>query len=445
MILIIKQPATHTACPARNEHARRYKGELLMATNKKTTAKKPVAAKKKTAAAKPVAKKKTPAKKAPPAAAKSKPASPKKPAPAKKPAQKSKPAAAAPRVNPRVALVTGAAGFAGSHMTDLLIENGYHVIATDLENADRKFVNPAAEFIPADITSPESLKGLFAKKPGYVYHPAAVFDYEAPWDLCERVNVGGMHNMCEASLAMGVKRLLLFSTVSVYGYPKPEELPVREENAKRPGTNYERSKWMQEETAVEFARKGLPTSIVRPAPLYGPRNIYGMATILFLMAKFPILPFPVNLDNRMVGVSVRDVCRAALFLADQPKAIGEAYNVIDNSSYTMREFAEHVCPLMGVRILPIFIPRELFFLFGNQVADISRSVGKIFHTRPFVEKDMVYYLKAIYSFSNEKLRSLGFEFEHPDLLEGLTETIQWYKENHYLDRRELWTKVFERV
>jgi nucleoside-diphosphate-sugar epimerase len=417
--------------PARSHIIQR--GDSIVATSKKAPAKKKAAAKKAAPAAKKKAAAKTPAaKKAP---------SSKKPAAKKQAAQKPAPA----RVNEKVAVVTGACGFAGSHMTDLLVEKGYHVIATDLDGADRKFVNPSAEFIPADITSPESLRPLFAKKPALVFHPAAVFDYEAPWDLCERVNVGGMKNICEASLDAGVKRLLLFSTVSVYGYPKPEELPVREDNAKRPGTNYERSKWMQEETAVEYASRGLPTSIVRPAPLYGPRNVYGMATILFLMAKFPILPFPVNLDNRMVGVNVRDVCRAALFLVDKKKAIGEAYNVIDNSSYTMREFAEHVCPLLGVKILPIFIPRELFFLFGNQVADISRSVGKIFHTRPFVEKDMVYYLKAIYSFSNDKLRSLGFEFEYPDLLEGLTETIQWYRENHYLDRRELWTKVFERV
>ena len=406
------------------------------------TAKKASPAKKKAAAKKTTAKKKT-AKKAP---AKKKAAAKKAPA-KKKVVAKRKTAKKAqkPRANPKVALVTGACGFAGSHMTDLLIEEGYSVIATDMETADRKYVNPAAEFIPADITIPETMKPLFAKKPAVVYHPAAIFDYEAPWDLCEKVNVGGMKNVCDMSLSSGVRRLLLFSTVSVYGYPKAEELPVLEDNPKRPGTNYERSKWMQEEVAVEYISKGLPTSIVRPAPLYGPRNVYGMATILFLLAKFPILPFPLNLDNRMVGVHVRDVCRTALFLADKTKAIGEAYNVIDNSSYTMREFAEHVCPLMGVRIIPIFIPRELFFLIGNQAADLSRSVAKWIHTRPFIEKDMVYYLKAIYSFSNEKLRSLGFKFDYPDLLEGLTETIEWYKENHYLDRRELWGKVFEKI
>lgn len=381
-----------------------------------TTKKKAVAAKKKPAAA--------PAKK-----------SPAKKAPAKKQAPPS----------PKVALVTGAAGFAGGHMVDMLIEKGYHVIATDLANADTHYVNPAAEFIPADITNPASIEPLFAKKPSLVYHPAAVFDYEAPWDLCEKVNVGGMRNMCDASLAANVKRFLVFSTVSVYGHPRQDELPVVETNEKRPGTNYEKSKWMQEQVGLEFLARGLPVSIIRPAPVYGPRNIYGFATIIFLVAKFPIIPFPVNLDLRMVGVNIADVCNAAYFLSTNSHTIGEAYNVSDDSEVTVREVLAHICPLMDVRIAPVFIPRELFFALGDQLADLSRSVSKYTRTRPFIEKDMVYYLKAIYSFSNAKLKKAGYELKCPNMLDGLTDTIAWYKENGYLDRKELWMKVFERM
>lgn len=339
------------------------------------------------------------------------------------------------------ALVTGAAGFAGGHMVDLLVEKGYRVIATDLERASREFLNPAAEFIPADVTEPKTLVSLFAKKIGEVYHPAAVFDYEAPWELCEKVNVFGMRNVCEIALKHKVRAFSLFSTVSIYGHPEPDELPVKEDNPKRPGTNYERSKLMQEELGLEFVKKGLPVSVVRPAPVYGPRNVYGVATILFLLAKFPILPFPINLDSTLVGVHVRDVCNASLFLAHKPEAVGECFNVVDNTRYTLREFVEFVCPLMGVHILPIILPQDLFLKVADNLADVSKSFARMMGTRPFVEKDMVYYLKAIYSFSNEKLRSLGFEFEHPDLLEGMRETIHWYKDNGYLDRRDLWQKA----
>lgn len=417
-----------------------------MATAKKEVVKKAASPKKK-AAAKKVAKKaakKTAAKPPIVKAAPAKKAAPKKvvkKAETKKVVKKAAPTKkAAPNRKP-TALVTGACGFAGGHMVDLLIDKGYDVIATDLENAPREFVNPAANFMPADITNPASLKPLFKGGIDYVYHPAAVFDYEAPWELCEKVNVFGMKNMCEISLKSGVKRFLLFSTVSVYGYPEPDELPVREDNPKRPGTNYERSKLMQEEIGLEYNEKGLAMSIVRPAPVYGPRNVYGMATILFLMAKFPILPFPVNIDNYLVGVHVRDVCNAAFFVANHKDAIGEAYNVIDNSKYTMREFAEFVCPLMGVKIMPIFIPRELFYNIGDHLANLSKSVSRAIGTRPFIEKDMVYYLKAVYTFSNDKLRSLGYEFLYPDLLEGLRETIEWYRDNGYLDRYDLWMKA----
>lgn len=389
-----------------------------MATTKKAVVKKKTAA---GSAAKAVAKKKA--------------------TPAKKPAAKK----AAALVNQKVAVVTGASGFAGGHMTDFLIDRGFHVIATDLESADRKYVNPKAEFIPADITNPATLGVLFKKKPAIVYHPAAVFDYEAPWDLCEKVNVFGTRNLCDISVAEGVKRFVLFSTVSVYGHPKPEELPVVETNEKRPGTNYERSKWMQEQLTMEYLGKGLPVSVVRPAPVYGPRNVYGFATIIFLIAKFPIVPFPVNIDMRMVGVSVQDVCGAAYFVSTKKEAIGEAYNIADDSDYKVREVVQHLCPALGVRMAPVFIPKDLFFAMGDSFADISRSVAKVAHTRPFVEKDMVYYLKAIYSFSNKKLKDLGYQLHYPDMLKGLTDTVDWYKENGYLDRRELWMKVFERI
>jgi len=399
---------------------------------KKTSAKKRAAAKKKA----------TPKKKT----ASRKKAAPKKKAAKKKTGKKTASGTGAPkkatgRKKQSRALVTGACGFAGGHMVDLLVSKGYDVIATDLDTAPREYLNPQANFIPADVTDPSTLKQLFSEPLDYVFHPAAIFDYEAPWELCEKVNVFGMRNLCDISLKKGVKRFLLFSTVSVYGYPEPDELPVKEDNPKRPGTNYERSKLMQEEVGMEYNEMGLPITVVRPAPVYGPRNIYGMATILFLMAKFPILPFPVNIDNYIVGVHVRDVCNAALFLSSKNRAVGEAYNIVDNSRYTLREFAEFVCPLMGVRILPIFLPREFFYSIGNHLADVSRSVSKMTGTRPFIEKDMVYYLKAVYTFSNEKLRALGYEMLYPDLLEGLRETIEWYKDNGYLDRYDLWMKA----
>ncbi|MEW6202743.1 MAG: NAD(P)-dependent oxidoreductase [bacterium] len=343
------------------------------------------------------------------------------------------------------ALVTGACGFAGSHTTDLFIEKGCRVVATDLESADRKFLNPRAEFIPADVTRPETLEPLFRRRIDYIFHPAAVFDYEAPWELCEKVNVGGMRNLCEIALERKVRRLVLYSTVSVYGWPEPDELPVREDNPKRPGISYEKSKWMQEEIGMEFLRKGLPVTVIRPGPVYGPRNVYGVATILFLMAKFPILPFPVNLNNRFVCVHVRDVANAAFFLAGKDESIGEAYNVVDCSSYTLLDMVKFVCPKMGVKIIPTFIPREVLYIVGNQVADVSKSIARIIGGRPLVEKDMVYYLKADYSFSNEKLRSLGYRFLYPDSLKGLGETIEWYKANNYLHRSELWMKIVSRI
>ncbi len=341
-----------------------------------------------------------------------------------------------------VMLVTGACGFAGGYMTDLLIQKGFDVVATDLESAKRDFLNPAATFIPADITNYDSSKRLFeGRNIEKVFHPAAIFDYEAPWDLCERVNVGGMRNMCRLSLEHGVKRFVLFSTVSVYGSPRPEDLPVKETTARNPGTNYEKSKVMQEDVGMEYNAKGLPVSIIRPAPVYGPRNFYGFATILFLMAKFPLMPFPTNMEGNIVGVNVRDVCNAAYFISTKEEAIGEAYNIIDDSQYTIGEFVEFAAPMIDVKLLKIKAPQELVFQLGYGFAELTGMIAKAMGTRPFLEKDMVYYLKAVYGFSNDKIKALGYELLYPDMKSGLVETIDWYKAHGHLDRKELWHKA----
>lgn len=340
----------------------------------------------------------------------------------------------------KVALVTGACGFNGSHMVDLLLENGYRVRATDLPNSNRKFVSAKAEFMPADITKKDTLYPVIDGV-DYIFHPAAIFDYEAPWELCEKVNVFGTENLCDVAVEKNVKRFILFSTVSVYGYPKPDELPVKEDNPKRPGTNYEKSKWLQEGIVEKYYHeKKLPISIIRPAPVYGPRNNYGVATLLFLIAKFPIIPFPINIEAPFVCVNVKDVVGAALFVAEKSAAIGEAYNLVDDAMYDMKEFVEFVCPLLGVKVIPTFIPRELLFYLGNQAAMMSRSVAKIVGGRPLIEKDMVYYLKANYSFSNEKIKKLGYQLLYPDCAPGFEETIEWYHKNGYL-KENMWRKM----
>jgi nucleoside-diphosphate-sugar epimerase len=222
-------------------------------------------------------------------------------------------------------------------MVELLREKGYKVRATDLLSSNRAYwkeITQEVEFIPADLTKKETLKDV-VKDVEYVFHPAAIFDYSASWELLERVNVFGTRNLLEAIVESNapIKRFVNWSTAGVYGLPKPEILPVKEDAPTLPVDLYSKSKLKQEEVVMEFHRKyNIPVTIIRPSPIYGPRNIYGIAQVLLNIAKLPTLMVPKNFNTGMPFVHVKDVCNAALFLAQKEEANGEIYNVVDDSN-----------------------------------------------------------------------------------------------------------------
>lgn len=340
------------------------------------------------------------------------------------------------------ALVTGACGFGGSHMVDYLIDQGISVVATDLDSAEKTFLNSKATFIPSDLTDKSSLDAILkAHKIDVIYHVAALFDYEASWELMKKVNVDGTENLFVSAMENGSPRILMWSTVSVYGGAPPEELPLQEDSIMRPGTIYERSKFLQEKVAERYVKKGLKITTIRPAPIYGPRNRYGMATLIFNVSKLMAVPVPTTLTGHSVGVHVKDVCRASYFLSQRDDTVGEAYNVVDDSKYTSADMLKFFGEVVGYIPFNVWVPYKLLIDGAMLTAKFSRWFGKMINQRPLLEQDMVYYLQFDYAFDNSKLKELGFTYEYPDTKKGLTETINWYFENGWLDKDKLFFKV----
>ncbi|MEW6201130.1 MAG: NAD(P)-dependent oxidoreductase [bacterium] len=258
-------------------------------------------------------------------------------------------------------LVTGASGFNGYHMVNLLRESGCEVRATDVVNREPEhWKKTGVEFIEADLTNKETLKPLL-KGMEWVFHPASVFDYLAPWDLLERVNIHGMRNLCEVCVESGIERLILWSTAGVYGPLDQKLLPAKEDHPKNPANNYEKSKWEQEKIVMEFyERHKLPVTIIRPAPVYGPRNIYGMAQLITAIAKGWLGVYVVNYRNRLPFVHVTDVVRTALFLASRGESVGEAYNVADDSHYYGYEIMPYIAKLTDATLAPLWVPQSIY-------------------------------------------------------------------------------------
>ncbi|MTI80559.1 MAG: NAD-dependent epimerase/dehydratase family protein [Firmicutes bacterium] len=172
-------------------------------------------------------------------------------------------------------LVTGGAGFIGSHIVDMLVEQGYRVLVVDnLSTGKLDNLNPGVEFINLDICSIELIKVVADFQPNAVIHQAAQVSVpvsiEQPADDA-RINVMGTVNILEACRLVEVKKIIYASSAAVYG--EPEYLPVDEKHPIKPMCGYGLSKHTGERYLKLFHDLyGLKFSVLRYANVYGPRQ-----------------------------------------------------------------------------------------------------------------------------------------------------------------------------
>lgn len=337
---------------------------------------------------------------------------------------------------PERALVTGGCGFIGKRFCEHLLDEGYDVRATDLENADRSSIEDLdVEFVPADLTDAGEIKEA-VEDVDVIFHTAAVFSYSAllDWEVFERVNVDGTENLCEAAVEEDIDSIVHLSTAGVYGPPKEDLLPVTEDHPKNPESKYDTSKWLQEKKAMEYdGENGLEVKAIRPAPVYGPGNTYGMAQIILGVGRGYLRFYPLFCDYRFSMVHVEDVVRAALHIHDEGEA-GEAYNAVDNSDSPTSRFIKEVGAMTGNHVYGLPIDCDTYERLSN-LRYLVPPVERLFDTlgkEPPLEADTFYYMKGNYWISNKKLKETGFEFDYPTYRDGMPETIEWYKKQGML-------------
>lgn len=173
-------------------------------------------------------------------------------------------------------LVTGGAGFIGSHVVDLFIANGYEVvIVDDLSTGRASNLNPAAKFYKMDIRDPKIREVFETEKPDYVSHHAAQMDVRRSvvQPLFDAdVNIVGSINLIEAAKAVNLKRFIYISTGgAVYG--EPERVPVEETDPINPICQYGASKHTVEHYLFMYHYNyGLKYTVLRYPNVFGPRQ-----------------------------------------------------------------------------------------------------------------------------------------------------------------------------
>jgi len=372
----------------------------------------------------------------------------------------------------KTVLVTGSLGHTGTYLVKSLIKKGYKITATDLKPMDRKklmtketiyssdlkFENiehPNVKFIAADLMDKDSLTKLWDGGVNYdiIFHPASLYDYFAPLHILMKINVIGTRNFLEViyeKQGSNLPRFIHWSTCGVYGEPEYEykknekgkkvKVQADETIAYDPGNHYCTSKMFQELIVYDFYKnKKVPMTIVRPMPIAGKAQLYGMYTIyrsVYKMGKMVVpVMFPKNKELHMPCVHVEDLVEAAIFCAENDKTIGEAYNVGCDPG-TQSEFIDHLCHVTGNQtvIIPVWyklyniMAKLLEWYFGKEVVK-----AKKWGTRPTIDGPMLEYITHEYFFSNEKLKKLGFKYIYPKVQDVTADSVRWYIDEGWFD------------
>lgn len=317
------------------------------------------------------------------------------------------------------ALVTGANGFIGSHLCELLAREGHSVRGLVRRTSDLAWLSGVpVELVCGDIREPETLAAAVAGM-DWVFHTAAVLRPRRMGDF-DRVNCAGTRALAQAAADARVKRFVLFSSAAAGGPAVSPERPMDERTTAAPVSLYGKAKLRAEQALLEL-RGRLGSVILRFPAVYGPRDRDVLKMLRSISRGF----LPV-LGGTFSVVHVADAARAALLAAERPVESGAVYYITDGGCHDYAEMARVAERLLGRKPLRVRVPRWLLHTAGWASENLTRH-GSVFNRDKALELS-----QECWVCSSEKARAeLGFEPAH-DLERGMDETFRWYREVKWL-------------
>jgi len=255
-------------------------------------------------------------------------------------------------------LVTGGAGFIGSHLVDALLARGDAVTVFDnlsngsMDNLKNHTTNPGFRFIQGDIRDAKAIKNAVAGVDAVIHGAAMIsvpLSIEDP-ELAQSVNVEGTLALLKASLGRGIKRFVYASSSAIYG--EQTQLPISEEAPPKPHSPYASSKLAAEQNCRTFYKlEGLETVCLRYFNVYGPRQTGEYAGVMTkfmerLRANQPPIIYGDG-DQTRDFIYVDDVVDATLLALERDGAAGETLNVGTGRATSVNELCGIFLRLAG--------------------------------------------------------------------------------------------------
>ena len=268
--------------------------------------------------------------------------------------------------------ITGATGFAGSHLVDMLLKDDHELFALvhDATSHQEMPDSDRIQQIPGDLLKPGSIKKAVADvRPDIIYHLAGQASPAVSWRdpaFTLAVNTGGTANLLEAAVAFGRPRVVIVTSAEIYGLVNREMLPLTEQSVPEPRHPYGISKMAAGQLApIYWQRYELPVIEARPFNHVGPRQTLGFVVPDFasqlagikLGQKRPVMSVG-NLEAERDFTDVRDVAAAYIALAEKGHP-GQAYLICSGKAVSIYSLLQTLSELAQVEMQVTFDPNRM--------------------------------------------------------------------------------------
>ncbi|HTW44369.1 MAG TPA: NAD-dependent epimerase/dehydratase family protein [Acidobacteriaceae bacterium] len=325
-----------------------------------------------------------------------------------------------------MALVTGASGFLGGRLVQVLVEQGEPVTVLARKSSDLRHLDGLAgiRVVRGGLTDREPLLEA-VRDATHIFHCAAASTDWARQEVFTESNVRGTETLLAAAReARGLERFVHVSTTDVYGYPV---IPCGESGEMRDvGLPYNRTKILGEKAVWRAAREdGLPVTVVRPATIYGPRGKAFVTDIAELLHQRLMAYIG---GGRTTGgfLYVDNAVDAMLAAAQDKAALGQVYNLSDGTGANWQDYVGGLADGLGCRRPWIDLPYRAAMAVAGAM-EMPYHLVKALPGRPMLTRHAVYLLGRDQEYPCDKARAeLGFR-PRVSLAEGIARSVEWVK------------------
>lgn len=324
-------------------------------------------------------------------------------------------------------LVTGGTGFTGKALVRRLLDLKHQVVALDYKEGHKtqELRDWGAEVVIGSVTDKDVVRKC-VEGVEVVHHLAAAFrEMNVPNQFYRDVNIGGTRNMLEAAWDAKVRKFVYCSTCGVHGNidnpPGGEDAPIQ------PADYYQQTKYEAEPVVLEYVKKGMKATILRPAAIYGPGDPERFYLIFKRVAK-GVFPMFGNGKTFYHPLYIDNLVDAFLLAQEGDKGVGEAYLIADEEYVEIEDLVKRVAKALNTEVRIPHYPVWPVVVVGH----ICEKLCKPFRITPPIFPRRVDWYRQNRAFKIEKAkRDLGYN-PRVGLDEGLRLTAEWYRKEGML-------------